>query len=172
MRKLRQRRWLAHPLMSIGLLLTWVFLVDDFTSVGQWLLGVFLAFCIPFLTDRWWPSLFNVKSWKGLIVFAAHMVTDIIKANIDVAKLILSPTSKLDPSYIEVPYELENDLGIFMLASAISLAPGTVATSVDWRRKRLQVHALHCEDSQALIAEIKQRYEQPLLEVFPCSRSL
>ncbi|MFT0211073.1 Na+/H+ antiporter subunit E [Pseudomonas sp. F1_0610] len=167
---MKKRRLLAHPLMTLGLLFVWLLLVDDFTSVGHWILGTVLALSLSYLTDHWWPPLLKIHSWKSLFVFMTHMLTDIVKANLDVARLILGSTEKLDPSYIEVPYELENELGIFMLASAISLAPGTVATSVDWRKKRLQVHALHCEDSNALIAEIKQRYEQPLLEVFPCSK--
>lgn len=70
---------------------------------------------------------------------------------------------------MQVPYELDNDVAIYLLASAISLAPGTVAASVNRQASLLTVHALHCDDEQALIAEIKQRYELPLREVFACS---
>ncbi len=31
-------RWFAHPLGSFGLLMVWMLLVDDFSSVGHWLL--------------------------------------------------------------------------------------------------------------------------------------
>ncbi len=33
--------------------------------------------------------------------------------------------------------------------------------------KYLLVHVLHLDDPQALIAEIKTRYEKPLMEIFP-----
>jgi multicomponent K+:H+ antiporter subunit E len=36
-------------------------------------------------------------------------------------------------------------------------------------RKLLLVHGLDVPDVEALVAEIKQRYEAPLLEVFTCS---
>ncbi|MCB2536230.1 Na+/H+ antiporter subunit E, partial [Listeria monocytogenes] len=36
-------------------------------------------------------------------------------------------------------------------------------------RKTLLVHGLDVPDKAALIAEIKQRYEAPLKEIFPCS---
>ncbi|MBN0538222.1 Na+/H+ antiporter subunit E, partial [Pseudomonas aeruginosa] len=36
-------------------------------------------------------------------------------------------------------------------------------------RKTLLVHGLDVPDKAALIADIKQRYEAPLKEIFPCS---
>ena len=163
-----RRKWLVHPLASFGLLMVWLLLVDDFTSVGHWLLGGFLAVVIPRLTAGWWPRLPRIRSWKHLFIFSRHMFLDIIIANFQVARLALGRMDTLQPAWVEVPYELDNDLAIYLLASAISLAPGTVAASVNHQTSTLLVHALHCEDVPALIAEIKQRYEQPLSEVFAC----
>jgi multicomponent K+:H+ antiporter subunit E len=50
----------------------------------------------------------------------------------------------------------------------VSLTPGTVSADVSEDRTRLLVHALHVEDPQALVAEIKQRYEGPIKEIFEC----
>ncbi|MCK9533872.1 MAG: Na+/H+ antiporter subunit E [Pseudomonas sp.] len=161
-------RWFTHPLGSIGLLLVWMLLVDDFTSVGHWLLGSFLGILIPRVTSTWWPRLPRIYSWKHLFVFAQHMLIDIVVANFHVARLALSRIDDLQPLWVQVPYDLDEDLAIYLLASAISLAPGTLAASIDHQRSVLTVHALHCDDEQALIAEIKQRYEQPLREAFKC----
>lgn len=163
-----RKKWLVHPLASFGLLMVWLLLVDDFTSVGHWLLGGFLAVIIPRLTAGWWPRLPRIRSWKHLFIFSQHMFLDIVIANFQVARLALGRMGTLQPAWVEVPYELDNDLAIYLLASAISLAPGTVTASVNHEASVLVVHALHCEDEQALIAEIKQRYEQPLSEVFAC----
>lgn len=162
-------KWFAHPLGSLGLLMVWLLLVDNFTSVGHWLLGAFLALLIPRVTVTWWPRLPRIRSWKHVFIFAQHMLTDIVVANFQVARLALGPVHNLQPRWVQVPYTLEDDLAVYLLASAISLAPGTVATSVNQHDRILTVHALHCDDEQALIAEIKQRYEQPLREVFACS---
>lgn len=164
-----QKKWFSHPLGSVGLLLVWMLLVDDFTSVGHWLLGSCLALLIPRLTSSWWPRLPRVQSWKHVFIFSQHMLFDITVANFHVARLAVGKVNKLQPRWVQVPCELEDDIAIFLLASAISLAPGTVAASIDRERGMLTVHALHCEDEQALIAEIKQRYEQPLKEAFTCS---
>lgn len=162
-------KWFAHPLGSLGLLLVWLLLMDDFTSVGHWLLGGFLGLLIPRLTSTWWPRLPRVCSWQQLFIFSQHMLVDIVVANFQVARLALGRVDNLQPCWVQVPYDLDNDLAVYLLASAISLAPGTVATSVNRQQRILTVHALHTKDEQALIAEIKQRYEQPLKGVFACS---
>jgi len=163
-------KWLAHPVGSVGLLLVWLLLVDDFSSVGHWVLGGFLGVLIPRLTVTWWPRLPHINSWKHVFVFTQHMLVDIVVANFQVARLAMSRVKNLQPRWVQVPYELEDDLAIYLMASAISLAPGTVTTGVDREARILTVHALHNEDEEALIAEIKQRYEQPLKEVFACSK--
>ena len=162
-------KWFSHPLGSLGLLLVWLLLVDDFSSVGHWLLGGILALVIPRLTQSWWPRLPRVRSWKHLLIFFQHMLVDITVGNFQVARLAVGPIRNLHPCWVEVPCELDSDIAIFLMASAISLAPGTVTTSIDRERSTVTVHALHCADEQSLIAEIKQRYEQPLKEVFACS---
>lgn len=164
-----KRRWFAHPLGSLGLLLVWLLLVNDFTSLGHWLLGASLGILIPYLLDGWWPNLVQVHSWRHVGVFVKNMFVDVIKANFEAARLIFGSTEKLEPSFIDLHYDLESEFAIFVLASAISLAPCTVAASVDRRRKVIVVHALHSLDDQAVIDAIKQRYEAPLMKVFPCS---
>ena len=162
-------KWLSHPLGSLGLLLVWMLLIDDFSSVGHWLLGSTLALILPRLTQSWWPRLPRIRSWKNLFVFFQHMLLDITIANFQVARLAVGSMRHLRPLCVEVPCELDSEIAIFLLASAISLAPGTVTTSISRERSSLTVHALHCVDEQSLIAEIKQRYEQPLKEAFVCS---
>lgn len=160
-------RVLPYPLLSLGLFLTWPLLVNDF-SLGHWLLGGTLALVIPLsIRDP------RTRSWRirrpfGLLRFLLMVFGDIVRANLDVARLVIGSMERLQPAFVEVPIELEHELGIFLLASAISLAPGTVAASLSADRRHLLVHALHSGDDQALIAEIKSRYEAPLKEIFAC----
>lgn len=53
------------------------------------------------------------------------------------------------------------------LGTAIRLrAPGTVSCVVDEARGEILVHALDCADAAGMAAQIKQRYEAPLMEIF------
>lgn len=62
-------------------------------------------------------------------------------------------------------------MAISLLVCVVSLTPGSVSADLSGDRRILLVHALDVPDADALVAEIKQRYEAPLKEVFPCSRT-
>ena len=165
---MRSRRWLPQPLLSLCLLLVWMLLVDS-SSLGQWLLGALLGWLIPLLTQLFWISPPRIYRPGKLCLFLLRVLGDIVTANLQVAKLILGPVDRLRPAFVEVPMLLEDDLALTMLASVISLTPGTVSADLSDDRKTLLVHSLDVADEAALVAEIKGRYEAPLLEVFTCS---
>ena len=103
-----------------------------------------------------------------MIRYAIMVLGDIIVANFEVALLVLGPSKKLQPAFIAVPIDIVNELPITILASTVSLTPGTVSAEVSEDKNWLYVHVLHMTDKDELIATIKQRYEQPLTEIFAC----
>ena len=165
---MKARRWLPHPLLSVCLLLIWLLLMNDL-SLGHWILGALLGWAIPLLTQVFWINPPRVLKPFKLCLFLLRILGDIITANLQVAKLILGSTAKLRPAFVEIPMLLEDELALTMLTSIISLTPGTVSADLSDDRKMLLVHGLDVPDAEALVAEIKQRYEAPLLEVFTCS---
>lgn len=162
------RRCVPQPMMSLSLLLIWLLLMNNF-SLGNWLFGALLSVLIPLLTQVFWLTPPRIYKPFKLALFFLRVFGDIITANVQVAKLILGPVARLRPAFVEVPMLLEDDLALTMLASIVSLTPGTVSADLSEDRKTLLVHGLDVADEAALVAEIKQRYEAPLLEVFTCS---
>jgi multicomponent K+:H+ antiporter subunit E len=53
-----------------------------------------------------------------------------------------------------------------LFASIITMTPGTVSCVVDDEGWEILVHALDCDDAQAMAQQMKQRYEGPLREIF------
>ncbi|MEW6647381.1 MAG: Na+/H+ antiporter subunit E [Pseudomonadota bacterium] len=158
-------RLLPQPLFSLFLLLVWLLLVNT-VAPGHVLLGAFLAITLPLLTSRFWPGRPRIHSPWQLLRYIAVLLWDIGLANLTVARLILGPRRRLHPAFIHLPLELENEFAIAVLASTISLTPGTVSSDLSPDRKSLLIHALDVEDEAALVAAIKQRYERPLREIF------
>ena len=93
---------------------------------------------------------------------------DIVVSNIVVAKQVLGVPERLQPGFVAIPLDLEEALPITILASTISLTPGTVSIEISKDRKTLYVHALHVENETDLVGRIKRRYEKPLKEIFGC----
>lgn len=78
-------------------------------------------------------------TWRALSYWG-WLVIEIIKANIDVVKFVLSPTLKISPTMIRVRASQQTDLGQVIYANSITLTPGTI--SVDVANNEILVHAL------------------------------
>ncbi|MBP8236760.1 MAG: Na+/H+ antiporter subunit E [Pseudomonas sp.] len=161
------KRWLPHPLLTLLLTLIWLLLVNTF-NLGQLLLGVLLGWGITLLTRNFLLDVPSVRKPLLLCRFMLRVFYDIVVANLHVAKLVLGPRSRLNPAFVEVPMAIENNFVLAVLASIVSLTPGTVSAGLSADHKTLLLHGLDVPDVQTLIDEVKSRYEAPLLEIFEC----
>lgn len=161
------RRLLPRPALSAIIFLLWVALSNAATP-GTLLLGGLLALVLPFVTRPFWSDAPRLARPGRLFSLALRIATDIILANLSVARRVIGPVSRLKPAFIEVPLDLRDPFVATVLSSIVSLTPGTVSIDVDQRRWVLLIHALDAPDADALIREIKQRYEMPLKEIFAC----
>lgn len=166
MRALTQR-WLPMPIHSAVLFLSWL-LLNDSLAPGNLLMALFFAITIPLITTGLQSPQPRAGRPLRIIGYFAVLLWDIVIANFSVARLILARNRKLRPGFLRVPLDIEGDLPITLLASTISLTPGTVSAEVSVDRKYLYVHALNIADEAQMIAEIKNRYENPLREIFGC----
>lgn len=159
------RRLLPHPLLTLTLAILWLLLVNQF-SAGHLVLGLLLGWLIPLLTSAFWPEHVRVRHTGVLLRYLVVFVYDIVRGSFQVAWLILKGPARLKPAFVVVPLELRTDLGISLLANTISLTPGTVSSRLSADKRTLVVHTLNTDDPEALVAEIKQRYEMPLKKIF------
>ncbi|TWG87045.1 multisubunit potassium/proton antiporter PhaE subunit [Cupriavidus gilardii J11] len=165
------RRLFPHPWLSLLLLALWL-LLNNAASVGHWLLGVLLAWAIGMrIGSRLWLSPVRLRRPGLALRLALHVAADIVMANIHVAWLVLRPSGRLRPAFVEVPLEPGHEIGLAALISIVSLSPGTLCADLSDDRRCLLIHVLDLDDERGLIARIKARYEAPLLEIFVCSTS-
>ncbi len=162
-----QSRLLPHPLLSLLLLLLWL-LLNNSGAPGHLLLGTLLAVLIPFFSHRFWPEQVRLHRPLLLLRLVGRVLGDILVANFIVAKVVLGPSSGIRPAFVRVPLDIEGDLPVTLLASVISLTPGTLTADLDAQRRYLLVHALSEKDPQQLVQLIKRRYEAPIKEIFAC----
>ncbi|MCP5228777.1 Na+/H+ antiporter subunit E [Accumulibacter sp.] len=162
-----RRTILPRPGLSLTVFLLWA-VITNAASLGLLVLGVVLAIVIPLLTRHFWPNPPRLaRPWRALR-FLGLFALDIITANWRVARQIIGPLHRLSPAFVEVPLDLRDPFIATLLASIVSLTPGTVSIDVDRQRWVLLVHALDAPDPEALIREIKERYELALREMFAC----
>ncbi|QEP44847.1 Na+/H+ antiporter subunit E [Ectothiorhodospiraceae bacterium BW-2] len=163
-----RRRLLPHPILSLLLLLVWL-LLNNTVAPGHVVLGSLLAIVIPFFTSSFWDEPVHFRHFTVFIRFIALVMVDIVVANIIVAKQVLSPNHHLKPALFQVPLDIRDPVGISVLASTISLTPGTVSCDLSEDQRFLIVHGLSVDSVEEEVALIKQRYERSLMEIFdPC----
>jgi multicomponent K+:H+ antiporter subunit E len=157
-------RVLPHPILSTILMMLWLLLVNEL-SAGHLLLGALLGWAVPLYTARFWPEEVRVRRPLVLLRFSVVVLYDIVVANVTVARLILGPSERMQPAFLTMPLTLRSEVAISLLASTISLTPGTVSAFLSADRRCLIIHSLHTTEPDELIATIRRRYEQPLKEV-------
>lgn len=161
------RRLFIRPALSVTIFLLWAALTNA-ASPGTLLLGGLLALTLPFVTRSFLPDAPQVARPLAVPLLAARVLLDIVIANWAVARRVMGPLNRLESAFVDVPLDLRDPFVATILASIVSLTPGTVSVDVDRERWVLQLHALDVPDPDALIRKIKRRYEAPVREIFAC----
>lgn len=161
------KRFLPHPFLTLFLTAIWLLLVNTL-SLGHMLLGLFLGCWIPLLCRRFIVDMPAVRKPLKLLRFILVVFYDIVEANVSVARLVLDPKERLNPAFVEVPMDIRNEFLLSALMSVVSMTPGTVSAGLNEDHTVLLVHGLDIPDAEELIAQIKSRYEAPLMEIFAC----
>ncbi len=159
------RGLLPSPTMSLAVFVVWLLLAG--TSAGAVALGVLLAWALPLFGQRLRAGRSRMRRPLVAARLAAVVLHDIVVSNLVVARLVLGPQRRLRPGFAWIPLALTNPHGIAAFAGIITMTPGTVSSDISADGRFLLVHFLDLEDADAAVREIKQRYEVPLMEVFP-----
>ncbi|NZA25363.1 Na+/H+ antiporter subunit E [Luteimonas sp. SJ-92] len=160
------KRFLPSLPLSLAVFVLWMLLVSNF-SPAQAALGLALAVALPLLADMLAPERARFGRLPVALKLGAVVLVDIVRSNIEVARLILGPERAISPGFVQVPLDLRNIHGITALASIITLTPGTVSAELSEDRRHLLVHCFNLRDADQVVATIKARYEAPLKEIFP-----
>lgn len=159
-------RWFPHPVASAFVAAGWLLLSG--LSVASALMAALLAFALPRFTHRFIDQPVPVRSLGAALRFTLVVLYDIVVANITVARLVLGPSARLRPGFVAVPLDATHPWTVTLLASIVTMTPGTLSATMSEDHRTLYVHALDLDDADALVDSIKTRYERPLLEIFGC----
>lgn len=161
-------RLLPMPFHSILLLVVWLML-NETISLGHIILGSVLAIVIPLLCAPLRVPQVKIKRPFKAVSYVLFVLKDVIVANFEVAFLVVGPMRRIKPGLVAVPLDLSDTLPITVLASTVTMTPGTVSADVSKDQKWLYVHVLNMPvNEQEVIDLIKQRYESRVKEIFGC----
>lgn len=97
----------------------------------------------------------------ALLSYLVSFLYALLRANLDMARRVLSPSLPIRPAVIEVETGLQSSLGRLLLANSITLTPGTL--TVDVQGERLLIHWVDCPpgtDLEAATRAIVEPFER------------
>lgn len=129
--------------LFVILLAFWVILTATLAAYDL-VLGAICSALTAAITVALMGRALDVRFTPGVFLrlplFILRLIWEIIKANIDVAKIIIDPKLPVDPRIVRYRTFLTGDLPRTFFADSITLTPGTV--TVDIQDDTLSIHCL------------------------------
>ena len=131
--------------MYLIFLAVWIVLNGRLTAEtvlsGLLLSAVLFVFCCKFLghSVRRERKLYRRAFW--MLHYIAVLVFEIVKANLDVMRMILTAKYQVEPCLVTLHIPLQTDWARVLLANSITLTPGTITVSLSGDR-----YTVHCLD--------------------------
>ena len=142
--------------MYVLLYLLWILLNGRVTveilAVGVPVAGLVYGFGYLALGYRLPGDLLLLKRLGHILVFLAMVAWEVVKANVAIIRIVLSPHMEITPCLVRVKTDLKSAGARAALANAITLTPGTI--TVDVKDDVLWVHALTAEMAEGLFTGI------------------
>lgn len=160
------RRLAPFPLLSVGLLATWLLLTQTL-EIANLVVGIVLSLALPWVLALLVPERAHLRRPGAIVRLSLRVLGDIIRSNIAVASIIIRPGQRTGTAgFVAIPLRLSDPYGLAVLACIITATPGTLWVDFDTSTEILLIHVLDLVEEDDWIRTIKGRYERLLLEIF------
>ncbi len=172
MKKSSAGGWIARFLFTWVLLFVVWLMFTSTLALQEVLTGAVVSLLIAIPTSRFFtdvhPRLFNPVNLIYIIEYLFIFLWALIVANLDVARRVISPKSKLpiNPGIVSFKTDLKSEFAKMVLANSITLTPGTL--SVDIIDDTFYIHWIDVKslDAEKNKEEIAGKFEKVLLKIF------
>ena len=153
----------------LTLLLIWV--IANGTLAYETLIAGAVVSAVIALAFASFSRVYSVIRWSPKVMFYYLMylsvfIIELVKANLNVMRLVFSPRIDIKPGIVEIKTELKSPIGRLALANSITLTPGTLV--VDIKGDSLFIHWINISatDPVAATEAISARFEKYLKVIY------
>ncbi|MEX5894752.1 Na+/H+ antiporter subunit E [Staphylococcus haemolyticus] len=151
-------------ILNFILAFIWIFLSGSYT-LNNLLLGFILGLGFVYLFSGILPGRFYFIKIYKILKLAVVFFVELLKANIDVLKIVLQPKLKNEPGFFVYHTDLKTDWQIVLLSNLITLTPGTVVLGISDDRKKIYIHSIDFSTKEEEVEGIKSSLEKVVREV-------
>lgn len=151
-------------LINLLFAVAWMFVQKEYTMMNFFSGYIFGIISLFILRPLLRTDFYLYRVW-AIIKLIWLFIIELIKANIDVVKIVMRPKLNNEPGIVAVKTRLETDFEVTLLAALISLTPGTVSMDFSEDSKTIYIHAIDVPDEEEMIEDIHNTFERAILEV-------
>jgi multicomponent Na+:H+ antiporter subunit E len=145
--------------------LAWLALTGTFTPVN-FVIGFVVSFSLLWLTQRLMQPSNYFRKVPQVLGFALFFSVELVRANLRMARVVLSPRPAVRPAVVAIPLDARSDTEVTLLANLIALTPGTLYLDVSRDRCIIYVHTMFVDDIELFRYRIKRGFERRIMELF------
>ena len=147
-------------LMIAWLLLNWT--IDPVNIVIGAAISLFLSVVFCSNCDLFTSINLTPKAFAYTFMYIVVFIIELIKANIDVTKRVLSPSLPINPGIVKVKTKLKSKMARLILADSITLTPGTFTLQVE--DDTFYIHWINVDndDVEKVTEELVAKFEKYL----------
>ncbi|ASE37891.1 MULTISPECIES: Na+/H+ antiporter subunit E [Staphylococcus] len=154
----------VQVVINLLLSLFWLLVTGSYT-VNNFLLGFILGLLLVYLLRSVLPGRFYIITLYKVIKLIWVFLIELIKANIDVIRIVLQPSLKNEPAFFTYNTDLKTDWQVVLLSNLITLTPGTIVVGLSDDRTKIYIHAIDFGEKEEEIEGIKSSLEKVVREV-------
>jgi len=151
-------------LMNLLLSFIWVALTGSL-FYSNFIFGYLLGFGVLWIMNRNEADQRYFYRVPKILSFFFFFLYELIKANIQVAYDVVTPKYFFKPGIVRYPVNTTTDFEINILATFISLTPGTLILDISDDNKAIYIHVMYLKDEEQFIRTLKTGVERKLLEI-------
>ena len=161
----------SRIIVFIFSVIVWIALTD-INSIEEILAGIVIAAIISSIAGHFLVT--TEKSQhplRRILFFFRYILTffwEMIKANFEVAYLVIHPYLPIKPGIVKIKTKLSKDSAITVLSNSITLTPGTLTVDVNKEKQEMYIHCIKvkAESVDEATKQISHKFEKILTEVF------
>jgi multicomponent Na+:H+ antiporter subunit E len=127
-----------------ALMVFWLMLLGGSLAIESIAVGVVISALIAYFLSSnlsyFYGYRFTPASLAATFGFIVYFLIELVKANLSVAKIVLTPSLPLDPVIVRIRTNLKNPVARVFLANSITLTPGTM--TVEMKGEWLYIHCV------------------------------
>jgi multicomponent Na+:H+ antiporter subunit E len=150
--------------MNLLLSFIWVALTGSL-FYSNFIFGYLLGFGVLWIMNRNETDQRYFYRVPKIISFFFFFLYELIKANVQVAYDVITPKYFFKPGIVRYPVNTTTDFEINILATFISLTPGTLIIDISDDKKAIYIHVMYLKDEEQFIRTLKTGVERKLLEI-------